>query len=1000
MSQQSAQQSASLDEASARDAAASHRAAAQQLRASTRRPVHWAGAAEAHDRRAAHLESGGPPEAPTAAVCARAELAGMTAAAAALPPGEPGVSRPRLDLRIGIICDRFLFDTFARLAHMVPLTPENWRDHLDGVDLLLVAATWRGHDGHSWDATAEDAAARRRLLHEDLIPAYRDAGVPTVYYGKEDPPDYRRFLQTAGACEHILTTAAEVVEDYRRDCPEARSVSVLPFAVDPQLHSPLGSRPAASPAVLFAGSWMGRKYPLRAEYARRILDGVLAADRPTVLVDRYYDAERPTPNQLVPYRYWAHRTPAVDHTELMALQRVVDVAVNLNSVPDSQTMFANRALELQASGTAVLSTYSQGLNSYFPQVHIANSAEDLAAELRRLDEDPERLRRIQSDGIRQVFLEHHGADLLARAAGVAGVEVALPAERVLAVAEDVTEELAADMAAQTHRETTLITWARLAAEGAPSGEILMPVSPERRYLPDYAADHVAAFRYQSSPISVKLDGDAAATDRVALRHRQGLEGLDLTLTAFWRPAALRGERPSPEALHSEAMDRRVFVGDHLNHAPAGPTGRPGRVHTDLRQASAAARRTARALGLEVSVVVPVYGNGRHLRDKAFASLRRSPGFARMHVLLVDDGSTDGITTSILEELASAHENVLVLRHPPGGSGSASRPRNAGLAMAGTEFVAYLDPDDEQCGDAYAQMVDALRETPEARFALGTQHTWSDRRRHLDVHSWLDLGSEVDGALRRPRPDVLEASSFRPASIEGMVARTDWLRGLGLVQPVGATGQDTLFFQQLLHRTDAYLAVAAPAYVYYGAVDSSIVNAVSPGYFRKYLIVEAARAEWLRREGLLEAYLHTRFEHFLVTWYLPQLALVSADRRDEAEEVLREIVALYAEDPAAVRWRTPEALRFFGRRALPDPSRMRPTLGRWRRRVRSEAAERAETLRRTRPGRLAGSLYRRTLKPRDAEAEAELADMRADEAMIGSPTSAAAEADRWERRLPR
>ncbi|MDR8018560.1 glycosyltransferase family 2 protein [Nesterenkonia aerolata] len=981
--------------------ARAHEAAAHLLETKTHRRQHWETLAAAHRDRAAHLRSVGSPEAPHAAVSAPQEVAALQRTAATLPPGEMGISRPRLDLRIGIICDRFLFDTFTGLAELVPLTPQNWQDHLDDVDLLLVAATWRGHDGHSWDTTADDAASRRQLLIETLIPAYRQAGIPTVYYGKEDPPDYRKFLAVARACEHILTTAVEAVDWYHRDCPEAHSVGVLPFAVNPLLHSPLGSRPAATQAVLFAGSWMGKKYPLRAEYARWILDGTLAARRSPVIIDRYYEAEHPSPNQLVPYDYWGYRAPAVDHTALMGLQRVVDVAVNLNSVPDSQTMFANRALELQASGTAVLSTYNQGINSYYPQVHIANSAENVAAMLQYLDdgaEGLEMLRRIQSDGIRQVFRQNHGVDLLAHLAEVAGVPVELPQERVLAVTAEITEELAADIAAQTHEQTTLVTWDQLVSAGAPEAEILMPVTPERRYGADYTADHVAAFRLQSSPISVKLDGDAASTDSLALRHRQGLEGLDLSLTAFWKPSTLSTSRPSAEGLHAEAVGRRVFLGDHLNHTPIQPEPGPPRVHTEPNHAAEAARQTAQRLGLEVSVVVPVFNNGGHLRHKAFASLRRSPGFSRMQVLLIDDGSTDGITASILEELAARYPNVTAFRHPVGGSGSASRPRNLGLEIAATEFVTYLDPDDEQYGDAYTTMADLLRGEPEAQFALGTQYTWSDRRRHLDVHSWLTPASTADGRLLRPDRNTLAAASFRPASIEGMVARTDWLRSLGLVQPEGATGQDTLFFQQLLDRTEAYLPVAEPAYVYYGAVDTSIVNVVSPRYFRKYLIVEAARADWLRAEGLLEAYRDTRLEHFLVTWYLPQLALVPDAQCSEAEAVLHEIIGLYTDEERTMRWRTPEALRFFGRRALPDPRRMRPTLGRWRRRLRAEAAERGESFRRTGPGRLAGGVYRRTLKPRDPEAAAEQAQMRADEKMILSPTSAVSEADRWERRL--
>lgn len=1010
-------------------AAVAHDDAAAAL-VRTHRPQIWAPLAEAHRRRAeamraraTELEPSDTPllESAQARATARRGVEEALEAAAALPAPEEGISRPRLGLRIGIICDRFLFDTFSGLAQLIPLTPTTWRRHLHEVDVLLVAATWRGHDGHSWDVTGPQARRRRRLLTETLIPAFREAGVPTVYYGKEDPPDYRQFLDVARACEHILTTAAEVVEDYRHDCPQARSVDVLPFAINPLLHSPIGSRPAAGEPdwtsarrpVIFAGSWMGRKYPERAAYGRWILDGVLQAGRPLAVVDRYHDAELPSPNQLLPYEYWPYRVPALDHHELMGLQRVTDVAVNLNSVLASQTMFANRALELQAAGTLVLSTYNQGLNSYYPQVRIANSSDEVAATLRDLD--LETLRRAQGDGIRQVFLESHGADLLARLAAIVGASVELPGDRLLAVAEQPTDQLRADLAAQSRGPVDVVSWEELPAR-LEETDILMPVSPARRYEPDYAADHTAAFRLQSAALTVKLDGDAAGTDPQAHRHHRfgSLDGGGaLELSALRRPAdriaagALAPEAlRSPDRLAQALRGERTYATDHLQHRATGQSSRagsragnragaePGPPEGDEELATARRdfRRTAEERGLELAVIVPIYNNGHHLRHKAFASLRRSRSFEQMHVLLIDDGSTDGSTAAVVDELARTHPNVSAFHHAPGGSGSASRPRNTGLELTFTPFVTYLDPDDEQHEDGYIHLMESLQDAEEADFALGTQITWTHRRTVLDVHRWLNAGiPEVDG-LRRPTRDALRAVKFRPASIEGMVARTYWLKNLGLTQPEGATGQDTFFFQQLLHHTKAYLAVDRPVYVYYGAVDTSIVNVVTPKYFRKYLILESARAAWLRETGLMRDYLETRFEHFLVTWYLWKLTRVAPEHREESERIIRQIIAEYVPNPTSHRWRSPKALRFFGlanpqqalRGRLPAPAALRPALGASRRRLLKEASRQAVAFKATLPGRALGTVYRRTLKPEPTAQLAMMAELREDQRQLEAP----------------
>lgn len=52
----------------------------------------------------------------------------------------------------------------------------------------------------------------------------------------------------------------------------------------------------------------------------------------------------------------------------------------------------------------------------------------------------------------------------------------------------------------------------------------------------------------------------------------------------------------------------------------------------------------------LTIVVPVYNNGRHLEGKCFRSLQRSSIFDRMEILLVDDGSTDETTLQVVQDL--------------------------------------------------------------------------------------------------------------------------------------------------------------------------------------------------------------------------------------------------------------------------------------------------------------------------------------------------------------
>ena len=55
----------------------------------------------------------------------------------------------RLGYRIGIVCDRFFYDSIVEAAEFVYLTPDNWKTAIaeKGIDVLLFVSTWTGlHD--------------------------------------------------------------------------------------------------------------------------------------------------------------------------------------------------------------------------------------------------------------------------------------------------------------------------------------------------------------------------------------------------------------------------------------------------------------------------------------------------------------------------------------------------------------------------------------------------------------------------------------------------------------------------------------------------------------------------------------------------------------------------------------------------------------------------------------------------------------------------------------
>jgi len=88
----------------------------------------------------------------------------------------------------------------------------------------------------------------------------------------------------------------------------------------------------------------------------------------------------------------------------------------------------------------------------------------------------------------------------------------------------------------------------------------------------------------------------------------------------------------------------------------------------------------------VDVVIPVYNGERTIRRSVESVL--SQAYQRIHVIVVDDGSTDS-TSRILHEFHDPRLSVVSRPHE-----GVSAARNAGISAGRGDYVTFLDADDE------------------------------------------------------------------------------------------------------------------------------------------------------------------------------------------------------------------------------------------------------------------------------------------------------------------
>lgn len=110
--------------------------------------------------------------------------------------------------------------------------------------------------------------------------------------------------------------------------------------------------------------------------------------------------------------------------------------------------------------------------------------------------------------------------------------------------------------------------------------------------------------------------------------------------------------------------------------------------------------------MRFSIVIPVYNVAEYLRGCIDSVLAND--CSDCEILLVDDGSTDGICPEICDEYAANYPDLIGVIHQENrGLGGA---RNTGLEAAKGEYMLFVDSDDTVAPDTLERLRDAVEES--------------------------------------------------------------------------------------------------------------------------------------------------------------------------------------------------------------------------------------------------------------------------------------------------
>ena len=308
------------------------------------------------------------------------------------------------DLRMACIMDRFTLDSYKPECNLFELTPDSWQKEIDDFkpELVFIESAWQGRDGLWYRKIANGSAELYQMT--DYC---QKNGIPIVFWNKEDPIYTDTFMPAARCADFVFTTDIDCIKKYKNALGHDR-VFFLHFAAQPQIHNPI-EKHERKDKFCFAGAYY-HKYPNRAKTFDAFAE-VFMQTKGLDIYDRNYNA--PKPEFTFPSKYNPCILGCLDPGEIDMAYKGYNFGINMNSVEQSQTMFARRIFELLASNTVIVGNYSRGVKNLFGDLTICtNDSLTLKKDLSDKCNDETEYRKYRLQGLRKVLEKHLYEDRL------------------------------------------------------------------------------------------------------------------------------------------------------------------------------------------------------------------------------------------------------------------------------------------------------------------------------------------------------------------------------------------------------------------------------------------------------------------------------------------------------------------------------------------------------------------------------------------------------------
>ena len=313
-------------------------------------------------------------------------------------------SKSLKELKVACIMDRFTLDSYRYECNLLQITPGNWKSEIDDFDpeLLFIESAWEGKD-KLWFRKIANGSKE----FFEMASYCQEKNIPIIFWNKEDPIYTDVFMPIARMSDFVFTTDIDCVKKYKEELGH-NNVFFLHFAAQPALHNPI-DKYERKEKFCFAGAYY-HKYKQRSEVFDKFAD-VFIRTKGFDIYDRNYNSARP--EHAFPPKYNPYILGKLDPSEIDIAYKGYYYGINMNSVSQSQTMFARRVFEMLASNTITVGNYARCVKNIFGDLTICtDDSQEMERQLNLYCSDATKSRKYRLLGLRNVLSQHLYEDRL------------------------------------------------------------------------------------------------------------------------------------------------------------------------------------------------------------------------------------------------------------------------------------------------------------------------------------------------------------------------------------------------------------------------------------------------------------------------------------------------------------------------------------------------------------------------------------------------------------